>query len=243
MPGVCSSICTIGDSGAEANTSASMSPASSADHGRRLGCRSSVIVAGSMRLASSSLLHQHGHAAARRADVELPARQLRQARRGPALHQPLRRRPRGRTATPARRTGCRATPGRRRRPPRRRRRRRVGAALHEGEVDARVRVAQQRQALQMSAIGGEADIIQGKADSKECPLMTQSGHQPLCRRKACRSFNCSSLSRYDLLSLASGQETARVHIDFWAGCSAALILLTGSATAQNNPLIQPDALT
>jgi hypothetical protein len=26
-------------------------------------------------------------------------------------------------------------------------------------------------------------------------------------------------------------------------CSAALILLTGSATAQNNPPVQPDALT
>jgi len=29
----------------------------------------------------------------------------------------------------------------------------------------------------MSAIGGKADIIQGKADIKKCPLMTQSGHQ------------------------------------------------------------------
>jgi hypothetical protein len=28
----------------------------------------------------------------------------------------------------------------------------------------------------MSAFAGEADIIQGKADIKKCPLMTQSGH-------------------------------------------------------------------
>jgi hypothetical protein len=28
----------------------------------------------------------------------------------------------------------------------------------------------------MSAFGGKADIIQGKADIKKCPLMTQSGH-------------------------------------------------------------------
>jgi hypothetical protein len=28
----------------------------------------------------------------------------------------------------------------------------------------------------MSAIGGKADIIQGKADIKKCPLMTQGGH-------------------------------------------------------------------
>ena len=28
----------------------------------------------------------------------------------------------------------------------------------------------------MSAFGGKADIIQGKADIKICPLMTQSGH-------------------------------------------------------------------
>ena len=28
----------------------------------------------------------------------------------------------------------------------------------------------------MSAIGSKADIIQGKADIKKCPLMTQSGH-------------------------------------------------------------------
>jgi hypothetical protein len=33
-----------------------------------------------------------------------------------------------------------------------------------------------RVALHMSAFGGKADIIQGKADIKECPLMTQSGH-------------------------------------------------------------------
>ncbi|MFY9757870.1 MAG: hypothetical protein WAK37_18170, partial [Pseudolabrys sp.] len=31
-------------------------------------------------------------------------------------------------------------------------------------------------ALHMSAFGGKADIIQGKADIKKCPLMTQSGH-------------------------------------------------------------------
>jgi hypothetical protein len=30
--------------------------------------------------------------------------------------------------------------------------------------------------LVMSAFGGKADIIQGKADIKKCPLMTQSGH-------------------------------------------------------------------
>jgi len=30
----------------------------------------------------------------------------------------------------------------------------------------------------MSAFGGKADIIQGKADIKKCPLMTQSGHFP-----------------------------------------------------------------
>src|SRR6478609_9780893 len=29
----------------------------------------------------------------------------------------------------------------------------------------------------MSAFGGKADIIQGKADIKKCPLMTQSGHR------------------------------------------------------------------
>jgi hypothetical protein len=29
----------------------------------------------------------------------------------------------------------------------------------------------------MSAFEGKADIIQGKADIKKCPLMTQSGHQ------------------------------------------------------------------
>jgi len=28
----------------------------------------------------------------------------------------------------------------------------------------------------VSAFGGKADIIQGKADIKKCPLMTQSGH-------------------------------------------------------------------
>jgi hypothetical protein len=28
----------------------------------------------------------------------------------------------------------------------------------------------------MSAFGGKADIIQRKADIKECPLLTQSGH-------------------------------------------------------------------
>jgi hypothetical protein len=28
----------------------------------------------------------------------------------------------------------------------------------------------------MSAFGGKADIILGKADIKKCPLMTQSGH-------------------------------------------------------------------
>ena len=30
----------------------------------------------------------------------------------------------------------------------------------------------------MSAFGGKADIIQGKADIQKCPLMTQSGHDP-----------------------------------------------------------------
>ena len=30
----------------------------------------------------------------------------------------------------------------------------------------------------MSAFGGKADIIQGKADIKKCPLMTQSEHWP-----------------------------------------------------------------
>ena len=29
----------------------------------------------------------------------------------------------------------------------------------------------------MSAFGGKADIIQGKADMRQCPLMTQSGHR------------------------------------------------------------------
>jgi hypothetical protein len=29
----------------------------------------------------------------------------------------------------------------------------------------------------MSAFRGKADIIQGKADIKKCPLMTQSGHR------------------------------------------------------------------
>jgi hypothetical protein len=29
----------------------------------------------------------------------------------------------------------------------------------------------------MSAFGGKADIIQGKADIKKCPLMTQSRHR------------------------------------------------------------------
>jgi hypothetical protein len=29
----------------------------------------------------------------------------------------------------------------------------------------------------MSACGGKADIIQGKADIKKCPLMTQSRHR------------------------------------------------------------------
>ena len=33
-------------------------------------------------------------------------------------------------------------------------------------------------ASHMSAFGGKADIIQGKADIKKCPLMTQSGHWP-----------------------------------------------------------------
>ena len=50
------------------------------------------------------------HAAAGRADVDAPARQLRPgcpARRSPSSAAP---RPRGRTATPARRTGCPATP-------------------------------------------------------------------------------------------------------------------------------------
>ena len=28
----------------------------------------------------------------------------------------------------------------------------------------------------MSAFGGKADIIQRKADIKECPILTQSGH-------------------------------------------------------------------
>jgi hypothetical protein len=32
-------------------------------------------------------------------------------------------------------------------------------------------------ALQMSAFGGKADIIQGKTDIKKCLLMTQSGHR------------------------------------------------------------------
>ena len=34
-----------------------------------------------------------------------------------------------------------------------------------------------RVALHMSAFGGKADIIQGKADMRQCPLMTQSGHR------------------------------------------------------------------
>ena len=101
--------------------------------------RASFIVAGSMRLASSSGAIRLRHAAARGADVDAPAGELRQAGAASgALQQPLRRRRRGRTATPARRTGCRARPGRRRRRPRRRSRDVVvGAALHEGEVDAR----------------------------------------------------------------------------------------------------------
>ena len=31
-------------------------------------------------------------------------------------------------------------------------------------------------ALHMSAFGGKAVTVQGKADIKKCPLMTQSGH-------------------------------------------------------------------
>jgi hypothetical protein len=36
----------------------------------------------------------------------------------------------------------------------------------------------------MSAFGGKADIIQGKADIKKCPLMTQSGHAQISSKSA-----------------------------------------------------------
>ena len=36
----------------------------------------------------------------------------------------------------------------------------------------------------MSAFGGKADIILGKADTKKCPLMTQSGHAARAARAA-----------------------------------------------------------
>jgi hypothetical protein len=47
----------------------------------------------------------------------------------------------------------------------------------------------------MSAIGGKADIILGKADIKKCPLVTQSRHAP---------FRLCSFIRYDALSGATG---------------------------------------
>ena len=56
-----------------------------------------------------------GNAAARLADVDAPAGELREARQLGRLEQPLRPSRRGRRARPARRTGCRARPGRRRR--------------------------------------------------------------------------------------------------------------------------------
>jgi hypothetical protein len=47
----------------------------------------------------------------------------------------------------------------------------------------------------MSAFGGKADIIQGKADIKKCPLMTQSGHQQSASRqwraRIIMEFECS----------------------------------------------------
>src|SRR4029453_14094762 len=57
----------------------------------------------------------------------------------------------------------------------------------------------------MSAFGGKADIIRGKADIKKCPLMTQSGLGG-CHSRA---FQCTSLIR--VLSLGGGNETTRVH--------------------------------
>ena len=84
------------------------------------GSRTSVIVAGSMPIRLEQPSHQVGDAAAGLADVDAPACELREARQLGRLEQPLRRVARGRTARPARRTGCRARPGRRRRRRRRR---------------------------------------------------------------------------------------------------------------------------
>ena len=41
----------------------------------------------------------------------------------------------------------------------------------------------------MSALGGKADIIQGKADIKKCPPMTQSGHSCLNRHSPSSTIN------------------------------------------------------
>jgi hypothetical protein len=38
----------------------------------------------------------------------------------------------------------------------------------------------------MSAFGGKADIIQKNADTKKCPLLTQSEHQELVRAQIVR---------------------------------------------------------
>ena len=60
MPGVCSSICTISDSGAEANTSASMSPASMAITAGVCDWSRKLMSASGMLLASSSFLTRLG---------------------------------------------------------------------------------------------------------------------------------------------------------------------------------------
>jgi hypothetical protein len=49
----------------------------------------------------------------------------------------------------------------------------------------------------MSAHGGKADIIQGKADIKKCPLAAQTG-QTAAVTPNC--FQSARLARYDALS-------------------------------------------
>jgi hypothetical protein len=52
---------------------------------------------------------------------------------------------------------------------------------------------------EMSAFGGKADIVQGKADIKKCPLMTQSGHwsefNPGRSLRRLESLRCPSLEQ------------------------------------------------
>jgi hypothetical protein len=76
----------------------------------------------------------------------------------------------------------------------------------------------------MSAFGGKADIIRGKADIKKCPLKTQSGHLVRCSRVVSKSprsrelpegvFGCSGVSHARFLDRVEHPE-----IPFFSGHS------------------------